>query len=198
MDELGKRKFWLGVYLILVAVIIGYLILSFWPTKVEGGKNEWTRCIVILGTTYTCDPEVRLIFLAMLAGAMGSFVHAATSFVTYVGNRSLSGSWMWWYVMRPFIGMGLAMIFYVVVRGGLILLTSVPNVQDLSPFGVAAFAALSGMFSKQAADKLRDLFDNLFKTEKGKGDEERTDKLEPRLCSNGVNYKTKVPPAIVK
>lgn len=33
------------------------------------------------------------------------------------------------------------------------------------------------MFSKQAADKLQELFDNLFRTAEGRGDDERKDKL---------------------
>jgi hypothetical protein len=124
------------------------------------------------------NPEVRLLFLVLLIGGLGSFVHAATSFATYVGNRSLTPSWVWWYVLRPFIGMGIAAIFYFVIRGGLVVLSAPLDVEKLSPFGIGAFAALSGLFSKQATDKLSDIFDNLFKTQKGKGDEGRSDKLE--------------------
>ena len=40
-------------------------------------------------------------------------------------------------------------------------------------------AALVGMFSKQAVDKLRELFDSLFRTGPGGGDELRADKLKP-------------------
>jgi hypothetical protein len=85
---------------------------------------------------------------------------------------------MWWYVLRPFIGMGIAAIFYLVLRGGLVLLSAPLDLKTLNPYGIGAFAALSGMFSKQAADKLSDIFDNLFKTQKGKGDEERANKLD--------------------
>jgi hypothetical protein len=52
------------------------------------------------------------------------------------------------------------------------------SAKKISTFGIVAVAGLSGMFSKQAADKLRDVFDSLFKTEEGKGDEARKDKLE--------------------
>ena len=37
------------------------------------------------------------------------------------------------------------------------------------------------MFSKQATDKLRELFDNLFKTESGQGDDARADKLAANI-----------------
>ena len=75
------------------------------------------------------------------------------------------------------MGMAIALILYFVVRGGLVLLSVETNTSGLNPYGIAALAGLSGMFSKQATDKLRDIFDNLFKTERGKGDDQRSDKL---------------------
>jgi hypothetical protein len=172
MDDFEKKKLWLGIYLIVAAVILAFFILSYWPEK------ERLKDLLFLGKAYEMNPEVRLLLLVLLTGALGSFVHAATSFVTYVGNRSLTPSWVWWYILRPFVGMGIAGIFYFVIRGGLVLLSAAPDVEKLSPYGIAGFAALSGLFSKQATDKLSDIFDNLFKTQKGKGDEERANKLE--------------------
>jgi hypothetical protein len=180
MDEFEKKKLGLGIYLIVVAVVLVFFILSYWPEK------EKLKDLLFLGKAYEMNPEVRLLFLVLLTGALGSFVHAATSFVTYVGNRSLTPSWIWWYVLRPFVGMGIAGIFYFVIRGGLVLLSAAPDIEKLSPYGLAAFAALSGLFSKQATDKLSEIFDNLFKTQKGKGDEERADKLDEKRPVTGV------------
>jgi nitrogen regulatory protein PII len=36
----------------------------------------------------------------------------------------------------------------------------------LNPYGVAAFAALAGMFSRQATDKLREVFETVFTAQK--------------------------------
>jgi hypothetical protein len=170
--------------LILLAVVLTYLIISFWPGK-AAGESAWETAI-ILGKECKMNPEVRLFFLVLLIGAFGSFVHAATSFVTYVGNKSFAPSWAWWYVLRPFIGMGIAAIFYLVLRGGLVLLSGPFDLKTINQYGIGAFAALSGLFSKQATDKLSDIFDNLFKTEKGKGDEKRADKLEEMRPVNDV------------
>jgi hypothetical protein len=171
MDNFEKTKFLLGIYLVAASVVLAFFILSYWPAKGSPG------IVTVFGKDYVMDPEVRLLLLVLLAGALGSFVHSATSFADFVGNRSLTPSWMWWYVLRPFIGMGIAAIFYFLIRGGLFLLSGTPDVEKTS-FGIVAIAALSGMFSKQATDKLGDVFDNFFKTEKGKGDEKRGDKLE--------------------
>ena len=45
----------------------------------------------------------------------------------------------------------------------------------LSPFGIAGLSGLVGMFSKQAIDKLREVFETLFKTTE---DDKRKDKLK--------------------
>ena len=119
--------------------------------------------------------EVRLLLLVLLAGALGSYIHAATSFVDYVGNRKLSGNWVWWYLLRPFVGMTLALLFYFVVRGGFISVTA--GGEDMNPFGIAALAGLVGMFSKQATDKLNEVFKTLFRAAEGEGDDKRKDSL---------------------
>jgi hypothetical protein len=107
--------------------------------------------------------EVRFLVIAVLGGALGSYVHAATSFVDYLGNRKFVKSWTWWYLLRPFIGVALALLIYFAVRGGLISAST--GAGGLSPYGVAAIAGMAGLFSKQATDKLREVFEVLFKTD---------------------------------
>lgn len=117
--------------------------------------------------------EERLLLIVAFAGALGAYVHAAQSFVSYVGNQQIVSSWLWWYLIRPFIGLALAEILYLAVRGGFFTLGSDPHA--VNHFGIAALAGLSGMFSKEAVDKLHELFKNLFRTEK---EPPRKNKLE--------------------
>lgn len=71
--------------------------------------------------------------------------------------------------------MALAVIFYLVLRGG--LLSAGASASDISPYGFAAVAGLVGMFSKQATDKLEEVFSNLFQVGGEGGDAQRGDKL---------------------
>src|SRR5689334_1218515 len=58
----------------------------------------------------------------------------------------------------------MALIFYAVLRGG--FLTGTPaDVRVVNPFGAIAVAALVGMFADQAAQKLGEIFDTLFKAD---------------------------------
>src|SRR5438552_679221 len=97
--------------------------------------------------------EVRLLLIVILAGALGSLVHTVRSIFWYVGNRLLKWSWVPKYILQPFAGSALAVIFYVVVRGG--FFSPQTTFENTSPFGFAALAALVGLFSEQAVLKLK-------------------------------------------
>jgi ABC-type cobalt transport system substrate-binding protein len=114
--------------------------------------------------------DIDLMLLVLLAGALGSFLHSARSFADFVGNKRMAGSWAWWYLLHPFSGAIMALVFYAAVRGGFLAITGGANMKasDLSPYGVTAIAALVGMFSNQATQKLADIFDVLFKPSSGK------------------------------
>jgi hypothetical protein len=151
-----------GAYMMLLNLIIVYLLFRIWPGTPPISSPE---SVAIFGNRLHLYlvPETRYLLIVVLTGALGSYIHAATSFADFIGNRQLYGSWAWWYALRPFIGVALALIVYFAVRGGLIGGTT--GADSLSPYGVAAIAGLAGMFSKQATDKLREVFENLFKTE---------------------------------
>ena len=115
--------------------------------------------------------EQQLLLLALLAGALGSFLHAIKSLTDFIGNRTLTASWFWWYITRPLLGMAMALIFYSLLRGGFLAGTPA-DAKIVNPFGVIAVCALVGMFADKAADKLAEIFDTLFKA-----DDKRSDKL---------------------
>jgi hypothetical protein len=122
--------------------------------------------------------ELDFLWLVLLAGSLGSFLHMGQSYTDFIGNRTIKSSWAWWYGFRPFIGAGLALVFYAAVRGGLMAVATGSNsaAADLNPFGLVAMGALVGMFSKAATQKLGEVFDTLFKSDKAK---ESKDKLDP-------------------
>ncbi len=180
----------IGIYHVVLSILLLYLLFQIWPEQVTENAR-WDPNVRIFGCPFKLGDDGRLILIVLCAGALGSYVHAATSFASYVGNRRLVLSWAWWYALRPFIGMTLALIFYFVVRGG--LLSTGAEADNMSVFGVAAVAGLVGMFSKQGTDKLRELFDNLFRTARGQGDDARADKLGANLpVTSGMVERRKI------
>jgi hypothetical protein len=168
----------MGIGLILFGLFLAYSLLSLWPaglTETAKGSDRHTITMFRNSIVFNVTLDVQLLLVVLAAGGLGSFIHTATSFGDYVGNGALTKSWLWWYILRPFIGMILAAIFYLAIRGG--LLSPGTNAGSINPFGIAALASLVGMFSKQAADKLNEIFDTLFKTGPGEGDSKRKDDL---------------------
>ncbi len=141
----------LGFYLLGLLIVLLYLLITTWPEMGEATS------LSIFGLRL--GREGRILFLVSFAGGLGACIHGATSFIYFCGKGQLFRSWGWWYIFRPFIGAGLAAIVYAALRGS--LLTARMNPEDMNIFGVVAIAGLSGMFSKQAVEKLRQIFDVL-------------------------------------
>jgi hypothetical protein len=163
-----------GIYLLTLSVLLFYLVLKLMPGIATDTGPGTVNLFGLPGLRIW--PETRFILLALCAGALGSFIHTATSFADFVGNQQLVKSWLWWYLLRPFIGSCLAMTLYFAIRAGLM---PAQGTSGLNPFGVVTIAALAGMFAKQATDKLREIFENLFKSTPPP----RADELKPSAAA---------------
>lgn len=179
---------WIGlilVYFLLGLAVLIPLLVKLWPL-VSAGTDPVSINLVWGLVPVSFDQEAALFILAAVAGGLGSFLHAAQSMTDYIGNRRFQSSWASWYLMRLPIGAVLALIFYFVVRAGLI--STDASSDQVNPFGVVALGALAGLFSKQATDKLREVFETLFRVAAGHGDDERADSLtNPRPLLERLN-----------
>jgi hypothetical protein len=107
----------------------------------------------------------KLIVFVIVMGSLGSMIYFSSSFVAYVGNRSFRASWLWFYISRPFVGGGLAVIFFLIVGGGFLNNRSTSNLM-----AIGVIAALVGLFSDRAVKKLSDIFDVVFAVKDDRGD----------------------------
>lgn len=125
--------------------------------------------------------ELRFLALIAAAGALGATMHAITSFTSHLGNGKFSRAWTPWYLSRAPIGATMALIFMPLVGAGLI-----PDDVDhpeTYAFTLIALAILVGMFSKDASDKLTDIFSAMLSS---KRDTERSGKLTVPVPHVGV------------
>jgi hypothetical protein len=152
-------------YLVLAALLLLYLFGKFWPANAAAGNwNAQATEELFLGLiSAKTSAELRLFVLILCAGALGAMLHALQSFIDFHGNRQLVRSWLPWYLLRPFIGALLALVFYLLIEGGLVAeLAKGPSPQTAAKlYTLTGAAALIGMFSELATIKLKDVFTTL-------------------------------------
>ena len=129
------------------------------------------------GREFEVWDEVRLLWIVILAGALGSLIHAMRSVYWYVGNRNLVRSWLAKYFVMPFTGSALSVMFYFVIRGGFFSPQS--DFSQTSPFGFAALSAMVGLFSEQAVLKLKQVAETILSKPEQGADPTTPKKVEP-------------------
>lgn len=169
-------------YFILTLILLLYSFVQFWPSPTAGGSASISP-VTIIFWTFSVSDDTRMLLIVALAGALGSLVHALRSFYWYVGNRTLVWSWLAMYILLPFVGATLGVVFYLVIRGG--FFSPQATVQQISPFGFAAVAALAGLFSEQAVLKLKQVAETLLtKAEEGKNSQKPGTGVDAKMQGN--------------
>ncbi len=158
-----------GCYLVVFVLInILLLIQLFDPIPAcdcGTSENQQTAVSYRLKTfvfgTYEMQAETRLFLMVALIGAVGSLLHALRSYNSYVGGRQFLANWIPFYLVKPFTGASMAVVFYFLFRGGFFA----PGVgaESVSEFGFFALAGLIGLFSEEAVEKLKDVAETLLK-----------------------------------
>lgn len=190
-----KERIWkipLIIYFIAVIASSIAAIISLWnpveapiisaPNNIPASSNNTpnsddTQLTVTIPTEgdqdvddWRTNREKNLIIVNTLFGILGGSTYGLASITTWIGNNKYEKSWTLWYVSRPIIGGALALVFYFLLRAGLVGGFPI-NVGD---FGFAAISIIIGLLTTTAMKKLRDVFDVLFGIAKRKdemGDE---------------------------
>jgi hypothetical protein len=119
---------------------------------------------VIAAEEKLAPPERSVIIMVILLGTLGGLIHLASSLTIFVGNRDLKRSWIVYYVLAPVQGAALAPLLYLLLKSAVLSpqYASGGGTQNLNLTAIYAFAALTGLFSKQAVEKLADVFATIF------------------------------------
>jgi hypothetical protein len=170
------------IYFIVIIASSVFAIVSIWnpieapiaSTSTNASRPDTTDLIVSIPDDdidkWKGDREKYLIIVNALFGILGGATYGLASLTIWIANNKYEKSWTLWYISRPIIGAALALIFYFLIRAGLVGGFPI-NVGD---FGFAAISIIIGLLSTTAMKKIRDVFDVLFGIAKRKdemGDE---------------------------
>jgi hypothetical protein len=131
-----------------------YCLIAVWPVNPTATRPAVSD---VAGLRLALDQEQRLFVVVAVTGTLGGLIHSARSLYEYVGDRRLLRSWLLFYLSLPFMGGGLAVLFYLILRGGLVTGAA----SQVNFFGFAAISALVGLFTPEAALKLKLIFGTL-------------------------------------
>jgi hypothetical protein len=157
----------LGAFTAAASLLALYGIWRFWPAPSPTvGSAPASAKFSYFNWHLTLTRDQQFFVIVALAGVIGAMLHGLRSLSTYVGERYLFRSWIAYYALLPIVGGLLATIVYLVLRAG--LLPGATSSSEPDPYGITAIAALVGLFSAQAAEKLKTVFETLFtKAESG-------------------------------
>lgn len=130
----------------------------------------WQESVPAGGSAPTVPTEFAALRMVVLMGCLGGFLHFTSSLAKYVGNRQLLRSWAFYYLLMPIEGAALAPVIYLLLRVGVLSpgASAQNGTENLNLVGIYGFAALSGLFSKQAIDMLAQVFTTIFTKIKSK------------------------------
>ena len=170
-----------GLVVVAFGIALFSAIVNLWPvvdvTPPSTGGEAATAAVTDKTTSVAffwglfslnLTKSTGLIVLAILAGALGGWTTAIRLFAFWAGERKLKSTWAWWFGNRVFGGAALALIVYLVIRAGLFGTENATG--DVNAYGTAAFAALTGLFSRQGIRKLQQVFDTFFQKTDEEGD----------------------------
>jgi IPT/TIG domain-containing protein len=151
----------LGALLAAIALFALYGLWAFWPAPPPAvGPAPVTAKFSYFNWQLSLTRDQQFFVIVALAGVIGAMLHGLRSLSRYIGERYLFRSWIPYYILLPLVGAILATIVYLVLRAGLLPGASTSSQPD--PYGISAIAALVGLFSAQAAEKLKAVFETLF------------------------------------
>jgi hypothetical protein len=157
-----------AAYLILMSVFLVCAIVQLWPQPQSSDQpHDFSAPVHILHWKLSVGDEARLLLIVAFAGALGGQVRSLRSLAWYVGNKELRKSWLLQYLLTPFVGATLALVFYFVIRGG--FFSPRASTEQMSIYGFTGLAGLVGIASEPASLKLKKIAETLFtKPKEGK------------------------------
>jgi len=101
-----------------------------------------------------------ILILVAIAGFLGNMVYISAVLTAFIGGGQFKSSWSLWYFVKPFTASGLALFVYFALNNSN---TMNGAGAPINLNGIIAAAALTGLFTDIATQKLKEIFTVVFK-----------------------------------
>ena len=152
-----------ALYLLAVGIPALLAAISQWTDVRALTDNDDTTTQspnILLGLDWQIGGEELLLIFVASIGVFFACLAGLRTAAAAVGNDGFEDQMWLWYLVRPVVGAGVALAIYWALRA--VFLGEGSDLQDLNTFGIAAIAALAGLFARNLIEKLRDVGDALF------------------------------------
>ncbi len=117
----------------------------------------------------TFSPLIKTLIYVSCAGGLGGTIYCIKGYYWYKRAKNFSLAWAWWYIFRPFISAVIGAVFYLLIIGGLLSISSSTDVNySKSRIFYCAVTFLAGFSFGKATAKLADLSSTLFASKEDK------------------------------
>lgn len=185
---LGRTRVTLNYIILFTVVFLALTILGlsqqFNSATIEAREGFKWLSIFTRGN--------REVLLVAVAAGLGSSLATILAFIRHaIYDEDFKDSFVPWYLLRPLMGALLGVIFYFLIKGGMLALANDSggdNGQSLDPYSLAGMATLVGFFSRQAIDKLKDIFDAMFSSTDDKVAVSNAEARKAELAARNATY----------
>lgn len=169
----------LAIFTIYFALFIKVMVLG----TIDESSVFW---LMVLDNQMVMEASV-----AFLAAGIGSTISTSFSYLSHASsNANWEGRYTPWYILRPIQGSVLGVIFFWLMKGGILAVLPAQGGDtylELDPVGLAGICALVGMFSRRAMIKLRETFTVIFAIDEESSNANPDSQNGPQAGSEGSN-----------
>jgi hypothetical protein len=148
-----------AAYVLVLAIVSVYLLCVLWPPSEQLKEEEAPVRIIAWPIPVRRETHILLIVLTMgLIGGCAYDLWILADNVVQLGaakpsDRAFKEVQAIWYVVRPWTGCLISLIFYGFIRSGLFV-ANLGSGKDINVYGMAGLAGVAGFWAGETFDKL--------------------------------------------
>lgn len=163
------QRAWAFLFGLFGPVVVGwalYVLVELWPSLGQTSATARQQVPIGFGADWRLSREQAFLVLAALGGLLGGVVYTIGIYANRRSTGTARPADANWYWVRCFVGAGLGVTMYALLRAGVFVLSgsSTAGSEPPSAFAALALALVAGLFTDKVLVKLNEIAGNFFTT----------------------------------